>query len=134
MSNRAWPIQRFVHFEKLCTTYAGAVEAKARFIAEFISKASGHVATPSLISDLAGLQGLRNKRAAVACSWMVIPFHLAYEGAGFGSILASYEAIWPQRFLYLFPRISWKLVEPNIAVRLQIQSERLLIDQPTTYL
>ena len=128
----AWPIQRFLHFDRLCTTYAGALEAKARFIAEFIAKTSGHAAIPSLIENLIGRPSRVDKRAAGTCSWMVVPFHLAYEGAQFGKIIASFESSWPQRFAYLFPRLAWKLVEPNIACQMQRHLEHVLTDQPTT--
>ena len=123
--HHAWPMQRLKHFESLCTTSTGAAIASARFISELVNKAAGHVAIPALFAHVAGNTPLSSAPRSKLCSWLVLPFHVAFESCGIAKSLFELEKVWPSAFVHLFPRLSWRLVEPNVQTVMQKHLSKL---------
>ena len=116
--HKSWPLCRLNHFENITTSYEGCMKAKTEFVIELVNKAAGHAALPLVFQQIAGETGVI-ARESKPCSWLVLPFHIAYEGARLHDILLSYRDTWPTAYAHLFPRIAWRLIEPSIQSRMQ---------------
>ena len=116
--HKSWPLCRLNHFENITTSYEGCMKAKTEFVIELVNKAAGHAALPLVFQQIAGETGVI-ARESKPCSWLVLPFHIAYEGERLHDILLSYRDTWPTAYAHLFPRIAWRLIEPSIQSRMQ---------------
>ena len=118
-------MQRLRHIDEVTSSESNAIFAKAKYVFEFVRQNYGHIAIPQLFDALAN-----SHRKSVAVhtpsSWLVIPFHPAYERAGFGAILESFRKDWPPSVMHVFPRISWSSSGVNLERSMQQHLEKIL--------
>ena len=108
----SWPVSRFKHMSRVCTSFTLAAEAQQDFFRKFISDCPTHCSIELLRDHLEG-KGCSRHRLKEARSgnnsWLVIPYHAAWQAAGLSRTLLQITSGFDRHALLrdFGPKLSW---------------------------